>query len=83
MADNAKILATLADIVKDTTAGAVPQDQVTLEKSFMDELDIDSLTMVEIAVQTEEKLGVRIPDEELPSLKTVADAVNYIAARSA
>ncbi|HEY2766106.1 MAG TPA: acyl carrier protein [Pseudonocardiaceae bacterium] len=83
MADNAQILADLADIVKEATAGAVQQEHVTTEKSFMDDLDVDSLTMVEIAVRAEEKLGVRIPDDELPNLKTVGDAVNYVSANSA
>ena len=51
---------------------------VTIEKSFVDDLDIDSLSMVEIAVQAEDKFGVKIPDDELANLKTVGDAVNYI-----
>ncbi|MGW4247586.1 acyl carrier protein [Nocardia sp. NPDC004722] len=46
--------------------------------SFVDDLDIDSLSMVEIAVQTVVKYGVKIPDEDLASLKTVGDAVAYI-----
>jgi acyl carrier protein len=38
--------------------------------------------MVEIAVLTEHKLGVKIPDDELGNLQTVNDAVNYITANS-
>lgn len=83
MADDAQILAGLADILKEATAGAVQQENVTTEKSFMDDLDVDSLTMVEVAVRAEEKLGVLIPDDELPNLKTVGDAVNYVSANSA
>ena len=51
---------------------------MTIEKSFVDDLDIDSLSMVEIAVQTEDKYGVKIPDEDLAGLRTVGDAVAYI-----
>ena len=51
---------------------------MTIEKSFVDDLDIDSLSMVEIAVQTEDKYGVKIPDEDLASLRTVGDVVAYI-----
>jgi acyl carrier protein len=47
----------------------------------VDDLDIDSLSMVEIAVQAEDKFGVKIPDDELANLKTVGDAVNYIASK--
>jgi acyl carrier protein len=80
VADNTEILTGLAEIVKEATAGAV--QNVTAEKSFVEDLDIDSLTMVEIAVLTEEKFGVKISDAELPNLKTVGDAVNYVSANS-
>ena len=80
MADNAEILAGLAEIVEEVAG--VAQDDVTAEKSFVDDLDIDSLSMVEIAVQAEVKFGVKIPDDELANLKTVGDAVNYVSANS-
>ena len=66
----------LADILEEI-AGVAPTD-VALDKSFTDDLDVDSLSMVEIAVQAEDKFGVKIPDDELANLKTVADAVGYI-----
>ena len=77
MADNAEILAGLAEIVEEVAG--VAQDDVTAEKSFVDDLDIDSLSMVEIAVQAEDKFGVKIPDDQLAELKTVGDAVDFIA----
>ncbi|MCP2165231.1 acyl carrier protein [Goodfellowiella coeruleoviolacea] len=67
----------LAEIVEEVAG--VAANEVTEEKSFVDDLDIDSLSMVEIAVQAEDKFGVKIPDEQLANLKTVGDAVNYIA----
>ena len=70
----------LGEII-DEVAG-VPADEVTPDKSFVDDLDIDSLSMVEIAVQAEDKFGVKIPDDELANLKTVGDAVNYVSANS-
>ncbi|GAA1301442.1 acyl carrier protein [Saccharothrix xinjiangensis] len=70
----------LAEIVEEV-AGVEAAD-VTAEKSFVDDLDIDSLSMVEIAVQAEDKFGVKIPDDELANLKTVGDAVNYIASNA-
>jgi acyl carrier protein len=51
---------------------------VTDDKSFTDDLDVDSLSMVEVAMAAEEKFGVKIPDDELPKLKTVGDAVKFI-----
>jgi acyl carrier protein len=74
---NEEITQGLAAIVEEVAG--VDADDVTIEKSFVDDLDIDSLSMVEIAVQAEDKFGVKIPDDELANLKTVGDAVNYIA----
>ena len=70
------ILAGLAQIVNEIAG--VPVGDVTLQKSFIDDLDVDSLSMVEIATAAEDHFGVRIPDDDLKDLKTVGDAVNYI-----
>jgi acyl carrier protein len=74
---NEDILSGLAEIVEEIAG--VDASEVTAEKSFVDDLDIDSLSMVEIAVQAEDKFGVKIPDDQLAELKTVGDAVDYIA----
>jgi acyl carrier protein len=71
------ILVGLAEIVEEVAGVAV--EDVTAEKSFVDDLDIDSLSMVEIAVQAEDRFGVKIPDDELANLKTVGDAVSYVS----
>jgi acyl carrier protein len=71
-----EILTGLAEIV-DEVAG-VPADQVTPEKTFVDDLDIDSLSMVEIAVAAQDKFGVEIPDDQLKDLKTVQDVIDYV-----
>ena len=75
MADD-QILAALAEILEEI-AGVNPDD-VTPDKSFVDDLDVDSLAMVEVAMAVEEKFNAKIPDEKLSELKTVGDAVNYI-----
>ena len=72
----AEIVSGLAEIVEEVTG--IEPSEVTPEKSFVDDLDIDSLSMVEIAVQTEDRYGVEIPDEDLAKLRTVQDAVDYI-----
>ncbi|MGB8380287.1 MAG: acyl carrier protein [Dermatophilaceae bacterium] len=71
------ILDGLADIVNEETG--IDTESVQLEKSFTDDLDIDSLSMMTIVVNAEEKFEVRIPDEDVKNLKTVRDAVAYIA----
>ncbi|ABW10717.1 acyl carrier protein [Frankia sp. Mgl5] len=70
------ILAGLAAILEEV-AGVDPAD-VTADKTFIDDLDVDSLSMVEVVVAAEEKFGVKIPDEDVKTLKTVGDAVSYI-----
>jgi acyl carrier protein len=72
-----EILTGLGEII-DEVAG-VPADQVTPDKTFVDDLDIDSLSMVEIAVAAQDKFGVEIPDDQLKDLTTVQDVVNFVA----
>jgi acyl carrier protein len=55
---------------------------VQLDKEFIADLDVDSLSMVEIVVAAEEKFGVRIPDDQVKNLRTVGDAVDYIDSAS-
>ncbi len=71
------ILAGLADLVNEETG--ISTDQVELGKSFTDDLDIDSISMMTIVVNAEEKFDVKIPDDEVKNLQTVQDAVDFIA----
>ena len=77
----AEVLAGLADIVNDETG--IANESVQLEKSFTDDLDIDSISMMTIVVNAEDKFGVKIPDEEVKNLITVGDAVNFIVSAQA
>ena len=72
-----EILAGLGEIVEEIAG--VPADEVTPSKSFVDDLDIDSLSMVEIAVAAQDKFGVEIPDDQLKDLATVQDVVNFVS----
>ncbi|CAB4560606.1 MAG: acyl carrier protein [Actinobacteria bacterium] len=71
-----EVLSGLAEIVNDETG--IAADAVQLDKSFTDDLDIDSISMMTIVVNAEDKFGVKIPDEEVKNLVTVGDAVNFI-----
>jgi acyl carrier protein len=71
-----EILAGFAEIL-DEIAGVAAAD-VTPEKNFINDLDLDSLTMVEVATAAEDKFNVSIPDDDLKDLKTVQDAVEYV-----
>ena len=72
-----EILEGLGEIVEEIAG--VPADEVTPGKSFVDDLDIDSLSMVEIAVAAQDKFGVEIPDDQLKDLTTVQDVVSFVS----
>ncbi|GGM17967.1 acyl carrier protein [Promicromonospora citrea] len=76
-----EILTGLAEIVAEETG--LDTADVVPEKSFTDDLDIDSLSMMTIVTHAEDKFGVRIPDEEVKNLATVGDAVNFIKSAQA
>jgi acyl carrier protein len=71
-----EVLAGLAEIVAEETGMAA--SDVVGPKSFTDDLDIDSLSMMTIVTLAEEKFGIRIPDEDVKDLVTVQDAVAFI-----
>ena len=71
------LLAGLAEVLEEVAG--TPAADVKPEASFDKDLDIDSLTMVEVVVACEERFGVTIPDEALEQLRTVGDAIAYIA----
>jgi acyl carrier protein len=55
---------------------------IAMDKKFTDDLDVDSLSMVEVVVAAEERFGVKIPDDEVTKMATVGDAVNFIVANA-
>ncbi len=62
---------------------SVDADKVTLEASFVDDLGADSLETVELIMGLEDKFGVTIADEDAEKIRTVKDAVDYIAGKQA
>ena len=56
----------------------VEPDQVVREAEFVADLNADSLDMVELVMSLEEEFGVEISDEEVETIRTVGDAVDYI-----
>ncbi|MCI5892228.1 MAG: acyl carrier protein [Clostridiales bacterium] len=56
------------------------EDAVTLEASFIDDLEADSLDIVELMMALEEEFDIEIPDEDAEKISTVSDAVEYIKA---
>ena len=79
-ASEQEILEGLAEIVNEETG--IAAEDVQPDKSFTDDLDIDSLSMMTIVVNAEERFGIRIPDDDVKNLRTVGDAVGYITSAS-
>lgn len=56
----------------------VEEAKVTMEASFKDDLEADSLDVVELVMELEDEFDMEIADEEAEKINTVGDAVNYI-----
>jgi acyl carrier protein len=60
---------------------SVDEDKVNLEARFQEDLETDSLDLVELVMTMEEEFGVKISDEEAAEIKTVGDAVDFVMQR--
>jgi acyl carrier protein len=77
MATNEEILAGMAQLADEVADGG-PQD-VSDDRSFVDDLGVDSLSTVEVYREPVESQPEIVPDDQLPNLETVGDAVKYIS----
>lgn len=60
----------------------VEEDKVKMEASFKDDLEADSLDVVELVMELEDEFDMEIADEDAEKIGTVGDAVNYIDSQS-
>jgi acyl carrier protein len=60
----------------------VPKEEISVENSFVEHLQADSLDIVELVMALEDQFEVKIPDEDYDKIKTVGDAIKYISART-
>lgn len=56
----------------------VEEDDVNMDSNFTDELNADSLDIVELVMAMEQEFGISIPDEEAERIRTVGDAVEFV-----
>jgi acyl carrier protein len=74
MSDNAE--ARLRKIIAEQLS--VNEDEVTTDASFIDDLNADSLDLVELIMSLEEEFNVKIPDDDAEKIRTVRDAQEYL-----
>jgi len=74
MADNQE--ARLRKIIAEQLS--VNEEEVTTDASFIDDLNADSLDLVELIMSLEEEFNVKIPDEDAEKIRTVRDAQEYL-----
>ena len=70
------MLAKIAEILAEELG--VEEDSITLETNIKDDLGADSLDLFQMVMALEDEFDVEIPTEELNSLETVADVINYL-----
>jgi len=81
MAENSTTFERVRGIIIDQLG--VTADEVTMEANFRDDLEADSLDLVELIMAFEEEFGGEITDEDAQKILTVGDAVTYLDAASA
>jgi acyl carrier protein len=74
--DREEILSKIQEITADRLG--VDESDVTPEASFREDLEADSLDLVELIMELEEQFGMEIPDEEAEKITTVEEAVDYV-----
>lgn len=73
---NQEILDRMAEILVDQLG--IDEDEVTMDANFIEDLNADSLDIVELVMNLEQEFDLMIPDEEAENIRTVGDAVNFI-----
>jgi acyl carrier protein len=73
----------LLEILREATVGVLGCDPaaVTPEAHFADDLDADSLALVEIIMAVEDRLDIQVPEEELKDVRTVGSAIDVLAGK--
>jgi acyl carrier protein len=78
--DRAEVLSSIRDSAVEVLS--VDPDQVTEEARFKEDLEADSLDLVELVMALEESFDISVPEEELEDVTTVGQAVDLVMAKA-
>ena len=74
-----EVVSTLKEVLASELG--VEEDKITSDARFKEDLDADSLELVEVVMALEERFGIEIPDDEVAGLKTVGEAADLVIAK--
>jgi len=74
--DRAEIEAKLTDLLVDELG--IERENITMDARFEEDLEVDSLGVVELLMALEDNFGVKIPDEEAEQITTVGESVDLV-----
>jgi acyl carrier protein len=74
--DRTQVESRMVDLLVDELG--IERDKITMEATFEEDLEVDSLGVVELLMALEDNFGVTIPDEEAESIGTVGQAVDLV-----
>ncbi len=77
--DRSQIQSKLVDLLVDELG--LERDNITMEAKFEEDLEVDSLGVVELLMALEDNFDVKIPDDEAEKITTVGEAVDVVAAK--
>jgi len=77
--DQDEIQAKLVDLLVDELG--IDRDKITMDATFEEDLEVDSLGVVELLMALEDNFDVKIPDEEAEKITTVGEAVNVVSVK--
>ncbi len=77
--DRSQVQAKMRDLLVDELG--LDADKITDEATFEEDLEVDSLGVVELLMALEDEFGVKIPDEEAENITAVGEAIDMVVAK--